>query len=71
MNEYSCLQCHYSRGGPINGNCTRPMKMNDGSTLRMQRPWEWERNHLNPFWREKGRSLPDVCGARAKFWSEK
>jgi hypothetical protein len=53
----------------VNGNCTRPMKMQDGSTLTMPRPFETERDGKHEFWVTKRRNMGDVCGITGKHWS--
>jgi hypothetical protein len=66
---YPCLTCNHYRGGVEHGNCTRPMLMQDGTTITLPRPHQTERDEKHPFWKTKSRNRADICGKAGKNWT--
>jgi hypothetical protein len=68
MTGYPCITCFHYRGGAIHGNCTRPMRMQDGSEIKLPMPGPTERDEMNSFWKTKARDRGDICGKAGKNW---
>lgn len=62
-----CITCTHYRGGPVHGNCTRPMLIDD-DVVTVPRPHQTERDEKHPFWKTKRRNRGDICGKSGKNW---